>query len=107
MTTIKNIFNQSISTYWWNFGRKKNDFNGTIAEYLEEKNFKVKKITHKEHSDVKGFRFVFSLSSINNRIEIWGGSPEDAALTAIKTFLTQLGDRALVISSHRTIYINH
>lgn len=104
---IKVLSEEPLATYWWNFWSKKNDFNGTIAEYFEEKQFKVKRITHKEHQDVNGLRFNFSLSSINNTIDVWSGSPADAALTAIKTFLTQLGDKAIIISRHRTIRINH
>ena len=97
---MKIEFNQRISTYWWNYGSKKNDFNGSVNDFFKEKNVKVTKLKGTEK-----LRFKFNMGSSSFQIDSTD-YPNDAALTIIKIFLTYLGDKAQIKTGSRTININ-
>ncbi len=102
----KQLGTETISTYWWNFGKKKNDFNGTISEWLEKKGIKVTTVRHKVNKGVMGFRFKYRLGCTNNQIDIFSSPFADAAMSVMKLWLTYLGDKALV-TGFRNYRINH
>jgi hypothetical protein len=102
----KELGTERISTYWWNFGKKKNDFNGTISEWLKSKDIKVTTIKHPKVPDTMGFRFKYNLGSTINTMDIYSERFSGAAMIVIKLWLTYLGDKALV-TGFRNYRINH
>lgn len=102
----KKLGSETISTYWWNFGKKQNDFNGTISEFLDNKDIKVTTVKHQKIKDTMGFRFKFKLGSTINTMDIFSSKFSDAAMLVIKLWLTSLGDKALV-TGFRNYRINH
>jgi len=86
-----------IIIYWWNFGKKTKEFEGSYEEYFKKKDIRVRRFKRLGHNDnVIGLRFRVSLSSgritldsVGDRIRGYGD--------IITLFLTLLGDRALFI----------
>ncbi len=107
MTTSNQTDVYFITLHWWNMGRKTLDFKGDIREFLKQKNFKIKPITHPRIEDAKGYAFKFELSSREVLLKIYHKSFEEAAIEAIQIFLTLLGDRATIQAPNKFISINH
>jgi hypothetical protein len=101
----QNLNKQHIVIYWWNFGRKKKDFEGDILDFLKEKSIKVSAIKHPNKKEVDGTRFNMSIGSGRIIFDSFY-NPNDGALTAIKLFLSYLGDRAQIHAGLRTYNIN-
>ena|SRR6478752_1923689 len=102
---MKTEFNQHISTYWWNYGSKKNDFKGNISTFFKERSIKVSTVKHPAQKNINGLRFKFDIGSAKFQIDSFD-SPNDAAIMIVKLFLTYLGDRAQIVTGSRIININ-
>lgn len=100
------IFDTHISTYWWNFGQKKNDFNGTISEWMKDKGVKYTECRHPSNKDIKGFRFKIDIGSQQVKYESYD-FPKAAGLSVVKLFLILLGDRAQIKCGHAVLNINN
>lgn len=98
------IENKRIKTFWWNSGKKTKDFEGTYKEYLKEKGIKTRKITHKERKHIKGTRFTIELYTTIVKIDFFEPDNEGMYIKAIKTFMTLLGDKALLVTEGRREY---
>jgi hypothetical protein len=103
MTTLKET---KITTHWWNMGKKKEDFHGTIKEFLDLKGIKVSKVFRQDK--ISGFKFTnIAVSSRVATLTIWGYDPVYSSLEAIKIFLTMLGDKATISTMYgRKICVN-
>lgn len=102
----KIIFDKPISTYWWNMGTKKNDFNGTISDFFKEKGITVKTIVSPNNNDATGFKFKLPVGSTVITFTHYGWK-NDAGLLAVKFFLTALGDKAQIKMGGRVVNLNN
>ncbi|MCX6165163.1 MAG: hypothetical protein NTU73_09965 [Ignavibacteriae bacterium] len=80
--------NRRITTYWWNFGSKKKDFEGTYKEW-----FKKHKISIRETE--KTINFTGSYGSMQFKVKMTKDY-EYSFNQIIKMCLTFLGDKALL-----------
>lgn len=101
----KITFDKHISTYWWNMGSRKKDFEGTISEFFKEKGITCREVIHPKNKDSKGFKFKIPVGSSDIVFTNYGFK-DSAALTAVKFFLTALGDRAQINTGYAKIDIN-
>ena len=101
---LKEALQKNITIYWWNFGTKTLDFKGTYKDFLEERDIKIKEINLK---DKHYWNIDFSCGSANFKIQIYGNFSIDILDTAIKQFLSYLGDRAKFQSYNREYNINN
>lgn len=88
---LKEAKKKQIRIYWWNFGKKTLDFEGTYKDFFKDKDIKISKISK---DDVKGFRFKIPVGCATIDLKILGGGWIINDLdSAIKLFLTYLGDK--------------
>lgn len=93
----------SAIAHWWNFRRKKLDFNGTLWGLLKDKGIKVKSVKDKKHPDLDCFVF-----TTQHRVSYKHfGSLYDGAFTALKLWYATMGDKATVRVQGRAFTINH
>jgi hypothetical protein len=98
--------NQGIRIYWWNFGKKTLDYEGTYKGFMDKKDIKVTDITiGKGKYKSKGLHFEIPLSSCKATYETCDGDYR-AYDDAIKIFLTLMGDKSKFEASQRVYYIN-
>jgi hypothetical protein len=93
---------QIIITYWWNYGHKIKDFDGTYKDYLKLKDIKVKPITI---NGVKGYQFSFD-APVRTTLKLFNSDYSQSCDEVIKVFLTLLGDKAKLIGYHCEYNIN-
>ena len=101
--TINKALNSNITIWWWNFGKKTLDFKGTYKGYLEKRGIKIKEINLK---DKHYCNITFNCGCANFKIQIYGNYFIDILDTAIKVFLTYLGDKTLFEGYNRTYKLN-
>lgn len=104
---MENGRSKHITLYWWNMGRKKLDFKGTIGNYFEEKKIKASIITHPKNKETSGYRFILYTGSNKITYDAFYDSFENAAIQVIEFYLSVLGDKATIIGSYKTIRILH
>lgn len=103
----KEYENNSITVYWWNFGKKELDYDGTIKGYLKKAGIYVESIKHPKNQNEKGYRFKIHTSTKIVVLDIFYQTYEEGSLDAIKTYLTLLGDKAKIETNHGTITVNY
>ena len=97
---------KNILIHWWNFDKKTLDFNGPIKDYLEKKDIKVSRISHKEHKEIKGYRFKIPVSSSHVTLDTFDQDYIYCVDKAIIIFLTMLGDKTRYSAHNRDYKIN-
>ena len=95
---------KNIRIHWWNFNIKTLDFEGTIKDYLEKKDIKVSRISHKTHKEIKGYRFKILSSHVT--LDTFDTDYIQCVDKAIVIFLTLLGDKTIYSAHHRDYKIN-
>lgn len=102
---MKKIFSSiPVQVYWWNMGKKTSDMgSGNAYDYFDAKGIKVTKLLSK--SKREGFRFKINVSSATVTLDIFD-TPEMAAMAAIKTFLSLMGDKSIVTVGPRAYRMN-
>lgn len=93
---------QIIITYWWNYGKKTMDFQGTYKDYLKAKDIRVKPITI---NGVKGYQFSF-LDPVRTTLKLFNPDYSQSCDEVIKVFLTLMGDKAKLLGYRREYNIN-
>jgi hypothetical protein len=93
---------KKITTYWWNFGSKQKDFNGTYKDYLKDKGIKVRSITF---NGVKGYRFTMK-DPYRVTLDCFNSDYIQCCDAIIKVFLTLMGDKVKFIAYRREYNIN-
>lgn len=96
----------TCTIYWWNFGKKQLDFQGEMLDFMKQKGFKIRTITHPRNKDVKGKQFTFSVSSADIQLRSYEQNHSEAAFHAIRLYLTILGDKAQIIGMGKKRLIN-
>ena len=105
---IQELGEKQVATYWWNFGKKTNDFRGSLNELLKKWNVKVSEVKHPIQKDISGIRFKCPVGSSVITFDTFDCNYHDAAIQAIKLCLTYLGDKSLLIDGYgRERRVNH
>lgn len=102
MQTKHDYENQQIKIYWWNFGKKILDFQGSYKDYLKQKGIHVRIIKKNEY---QGFRFTMP-SPYKVTLDIYDYNYSHCCDEIIKVFLTLMGDRSKLITPNRDFNIN-
>jgi len=102
---LKESLGKTIRIYWWNFGKKTLDFEGTYNDFFKDKNIKISKISK---DDVKGLRFKIPVGCaiIDLKVFSGGGWIIQDLDSAIKLFSTYLGDKTLFHGYNTTYKLN-
>jgi hypothetical protein len=93
---LSESLNRKITTYWWNHGSKKKDFEGTYKEW-----FKKHKISIRETE--KTINFTGSYGSMQFKIKM-SKNYEHSMNLIIKLCKTYLGDKARLIDGFNREY---
>ena len=101
---LKDAIKKQIKIYWWNFGKKTLDFEGTYEDFFKVKDIAITKISK---DGVKGLCFKIPLSCSTIDLKVFCGYYSTQELDgAIKLFLTYLGDKALFYGYNRIYKLN-
>lgn len=103
--TNETILNSPLKIWWWNFGSKKVDFNGTAKEYLEWLNISYK-ITYKKfklspssyYSEIK---ILMTFGQLN-RISFTCRDVDVAISMVVSMRLAYLGDNSMFTFMNKT-----
>jgi len=93
----------SIATYWWN-GRKVKDFEGSYNRWFIDRGVRISFVRHPDQKERVGIRFRFGIGSTKFVIDAFDNDPKMSFDTAIRTFLTYLGDKALFQTGNNRQY---
>jgi hypothetical protein len=96
------ILNETITIYWWNFRKKTLDFKGSYKDFFKKKGFKLSQKTQ-DGIVFYTLRMPCGCSNITFKTV---STEQDFLDTAIKLFLTYLGDKAVFETKYRTYRIN-
>lgn len=94
---------QIIIAHWWNHGKKKLDFNGTIEACLESKGIAYVEIPNPNYPERIGYLFTV----LNGATYTDYGFLPDAAFTALKIHYAIMGDKATLNFMGRIFTVNH
>lgn len=95
---------KEITIYWWNFGTKTLDHKGSYKEFLDKKDIRVRQINHPIHKGTKGYRFNMPIGSSIIHFDTFDGDYINCLTSAIKLFLTYLGNKTLFINNYGMEY---
>lgn len=79
-----------VKAYWWNFGKKTLDFEGTIKDCLKSKSIKFRKFKDKKCPEVERWRF----TTCHNVVYKHTGSFEEGAFVILKLWYATMGDKS-------------
>ena len=91
--TLKDAMTHTVEVWWWNMGRKRLDFRGTYADYINKIGAKIRKTKD-------GYTCTVSTSSTTVTCKSADHDPLRALNDSIVLFLTIMGDRALFHGAH-------
>lgn len=97
---------QPVTIYWWNFGSRQLDYDGTYQGYMNKRNIVVENIVHPRNSASKGLRFTHDWGTAKIIYESYDSDVEHAYFNAIQMFLTIMGDKAKIISNRWESKVN-
>lgn len=101
---LNEAMEKQIKIYWWNFGKKTLAFEGTYKDFFKDKEINISKISK---DDVKGLRFKIPVGCAVIDLKILGGGwIIDNLDSAVKLFLTYLGDKTRFIGYNRSYKLN-
>jgi hypothetical protein len=92
-----------ITVYWWNGSTKTLDFKGTYKDFLKEKGITARRITS---NGAKGWHFKIPLAFCSATYDTFDADYDQCCNTAIKVFLTILGDKATFDTPRFKYYLN-
>ena len=97
---IESFKTTNLTTWWWNFGKKTKDFEGTILEYFE-KHKVTYQITIIKDEDLERIKFEcsFNIGSLSFKFE--GCDLEDMARMVLNIHLSYMGDKAKYILGNK------
>jgi hypothetical protein len=94
------VENQIIYVYWWNFGKKTIDYQGSYAGYLKKKDIKVR------IRKTDGYRFTITTSSGKVVFDTVDCNYNHGLDEAIKIFFAMMGDKAELVTPYREYKMN-
>ena len=99
---IKDFKNLHLTTWWWNFGKKTKDFEGTILDYFTQHEVKYSIKTIKQNNnDFESLKFKcsFEIGSLSFKFE--GYDLENLARMVLNIRLSYMGDKAKYILGNK------
>ena len=94
-TYNKNTLKKNLIIYWWNFGKKTLDFNGTVQEYLEKNKVKISiKYYQEDHNFERCMVTAKFFCGQFQEIKFKCHSVEDIVRMIINFNLAYIGDKA-------------
>jgi len=91
-----------VKAYWWNFGQKTKDFEGTIKDCLKSKGIKFRRFKRKDYPDFEAWKFTIP----HNVVLKHTGTFDDGAFDALKLHYAMMGDKARVEMNGRVFTNN-
>ena len=95
-TVNEKILKEKIIIYWWNFGKKTLDFNGTVQEYLKKNKVKIsiRYYQDEEHNFERCLITAKFFCGQFKEVKFICNSLEDTIRMIINFNLSYFGDRA-------------
>ena len=93
---INTAINRNISIYWWNYGKKTKDFEGTYKEWFDKQEILITELNNR-------LRFEVHFGSMSFTMYL-NKDYEHSFNQIIKTCLVHLGDKAMLIDGFNRQY---
>jgi hypothetical protein len=107
---IEKMKNHSITIYWWNFRKKQLDFEGTYFDYLKRQDFKITAITKQatipSEAKIKGYSVYMPVGCSEITFDSYSSDIFHVLNSAIKLFLSHMGDKATLQGNYNFYNIN-